>query len=62
MKRVKTLKEWQYTTHLARMDAKNGNTRFGTGRWELDLTIDSAGTQKRAVQNVDTVGSHDHLK
>lgn len=39
----------------------NNSTHLLIGCWELDLAVNSSGTKKSLVQDVYTIGCHDHL-
>jgi hypothetical protein len=42
--------------HLAAVNAENVGSGLDTGGGELDLAVDTSGTEKGGVENVETIG------
>mmetsp|Transcript_32867 Transcript_32867/g.69155 ORF Transcript_32867/g.69155 Transcript_32867/m.69155 type:complete len:205 (+) Transcript_32867:209-823(+) len=47
--------------HSARVNLHNRHTILGIGIGEFNLTIDTARTEQRRIQNINTIRGHDHL-
>ena len=48
--------------HLSGMNLKNSGTCSLVWKWEFDLPVQTAGSEKRRVKNVDTVCCSDDLR